>query len=429
MNHHAFLRLTRSVAVLLSLVCAALAGAQTLTVTPFHQNGIYALGERAGWNVILREPSGAPSPAAAGSYTYTIKTNNFDTVQSGALALSSGSTTIEITPKESAMLYLEIRQPAAAPPLHFGAAVAPERLQPSVPPPYDFDAFWDAKLAVLGEVPIHPVLTPVPATQPGVDLYTVTLDSLGSHVHGYLAKPSGEGNFPALVIYQYAGVYALNPETVTRRAAEGWLAFDVDSHDLPPGQAAGVSQNYQSIGDTDREQSYFLKMYLRDARALDYIGSRPDWDGRTIVLMGTSMGGQQSLVAAALRPRVTAVIVDEPSGADSNGELHGRKTGYPFWRSADPQVMRTALYFDTVNFAHRIQAPVLAAVGFIDTIAPPAGIWTALNQVPGPKEVIPMVESDHNNITPDKQHAYDSRSKEVLDLIRAGGAFHPRTEY
>ena len=46
--------------------------------------------------------------------------------------------------------------------------------------------------------------------------------------------------------------------------------------------------------------------------------------------------------------------------------------------------MKTALYFDTVNFASRIKAPVMAGMGFIDTISPPAGIWTMLNQIPGP---------------------------------------------
>jgi cephalosporin-C deacetylase-like acetyl esterase len=170
-------------------------------------------------------------------------------------------------------------------------------------------------------------------------------------------------------------------------------------------------------------------MYLRDTRAIDYIASRPDWNGKIIVVTGTSMGGQQSLVTAGLNPkRITAVIVNEPSGADSNGELHGRKTGYPFWPSGDPQVMKTALYFDTVNFASRIKAPTLLAVGFIDSIALPAGIWTALNQIPAPKEVVPMVESDHNNITPQKQGAYLQRSEEVLATILHGGRFIPNEE-
>lgn len=57
-----------------------------------------------------------------------------------------------------------------------------------------------------------------------------------------------------------------------------------------------------------------------------------------------SMGGQQSLVTAALNPKVTAVIVTAPSGTDSNGDLHGRKTGYPYWPFNNPEVMKTALY-------------------------------------------------------------------------------------
>lgn len=351
-----------------------------------------------------------------------MKKNNFETIQTGTLDFSSGSATIETTLREPAMVYVEIR---GAETVHLGAAIGPTQLQPSVPRPADFDQFWNSKLKGLSQIPIDPVLTPTSTSQAGVQMYTVLLDSLGSHVQGYLAKPAREGKFPALVIFQYAGVYALQPEIATGRAAEGWLAFDVDSHDLPPSQATGVITNYRAIGDTDRETSYFLKMYLRDSRAIDYIASRPDWDGKTIVVMGTSMGGQQSLVAAGLNHKVTAVIVNEPSGADSNGNLHGRTAGYPNWRSEDPKVMETALYFDTVNFAPHIQAPVFAAMGFIDTTAPPVGIWIALNQIPGPKEVIPMIDSDHNNITPQKQEAYHTRSEEVLNLILHGGEYKP----
>ncbi len=417
-------------------LCVPLAHAQQLSFQPFHGSGIYQPGEKVGWTV--SRPQGPAAPI--GTYTYTIKTNNSTITTTGSLDLSSGTATIEATLNEPAMLYVEVTanaSPTAAaqtsnaaigPPIHLGAAIAPVKLQPSVPRPADFDSFWDARLKALAEIPIGPVLSPTSTSQPGVDLYTVRLDSLGSHVQGYLARPAQEGKFPALVIFQYAGVYALQPATVTDRAAEGWLAFDVDSHDIPPSQATGVSTTYYSIGDTSREASYFLNMYLRDSRAIDYIASRPDWDGKNIVVMGTSMGGQQSLAAAALNPKVTAVIVNEPSGADSNGDLHGRKAGYPYWSSGNPKVMETALYFDTVNLASRIKAPVLAAIGFIDTIAPPAGIWIAINQIPGPKEVVPMVESDHNNITPEKQDAYNSRSKEVLGIILRGGEFVPNQE-
>jgi hypothetical protein len=138
------------------------------------------------------------------------------------------------------------------------------------------------------------------------------------------------------------------------------------------------------------------------------------------------MGGQQSLVTAGLNPgRVTAVVVNEPSGADSNGAPHGRYVGYPWWHETDPHALRTALYFDTVNFASRIRAPSLVAMGFIDRTAPPAGIWTALDRIPAPKEAVPMIESDHNNYTPQKQAAWFQRSEEVLAALLVGRPFHP----
>jgi cephalosporin-C deacetylase len=407
--------------------------AQQVTFTPYNQNGIYDLGEKAGWTITLPEGSAAPS----GKYTYTVRRNNLDVIKTGELDLSSGKATLEVPSDEPAMLHIQVTPPGggqqgggAVRPrggsgLTAGAAIAPTRLQPSVPRPADFDSFWEGKLKALSEVPINPELTPTQTNRTGVELYTVKLDSLNSHVQGYLAKPARAGKFPALVIYQWAGVYALQTNTSVDRAVEGWLAFNVDSHDLPPDQATGVPSNYQTIGNTDRETSYFLNMYLRDARAIDYMLSRPDWDGKTIVVTGTSMGGQQSLVTAGLRAQVTALVVNEPAGADSNGDLHGRRAGYPNWPSSNPKVMETALYFDTVNFAPRIKGTAVIAIGFIDTIAPPVGIWTVYNQIPGPKEVIPMVESDHNNITPNKQGAWDSRSKEVLNLKLKGQEFTP----
>jgi hypothetical protein len=40
-----------------------------------------------------------------------------------------------------------------------------------------------------------------------------------------------------------------------------------------------------------------------------------------------------------------------------------------------------------------------------------------------------MIESDHNNITPQKQGAWNSRSKEVLGIILNVGVFRPNDEF
>jgi len=414
--------------------------AQQLTFVPYHASGIYRVGETVGWTV-----TPGPTPPTY-RYRWTIRRNNAVPLKEGTLDLSRGSDTIEIVGDQPEMLYVAI-EPAADPApsgeaAHFtggntgrdtglyavGAAVAPTAVPIATPRPADFDAFWADKLAAQAKIPINPVLTPVPTDVAGVEMAMFQLDALGSRAHGYVARPVGGAKFPAVIQLQYAGVYALNAAAVARRAAEGWLILNVDSHDKLPSDPSGtVPRGYQAVGNTDRERSYFLAMYLRDSRVLDYLLTRPDWDGRTIVLMGGSMGGQQSLALAGLRPdRISAVLVCVPAGADSNGDLHGRKAGYPNWPSDDPAVMRTALYFDTVNFAPRISAPAMVGMGFIDTVSPPAGVWTMINRLAGPVEPLPMIASEHDNFTPQFARACPARTQEILDTIVRGGAFVPR---
>ncbi|HWC97362.1 MAG TPA: acetylxylan esterase [Candidatus Sulfopaludibacter sp.] len=409
--------------------------AQQLTFTPDHATGIYQVGETVGWTVT----PGPETPAY--SFKWTLRRNNAVVLKEGMLDLSSGKARIEVSGDRPEMIYGDIEPSGPRPEAGFvggntgrntglyavGAAVAPEKIGLATPRPADFDAFWDGKLAAQSKVPINPVLTPVQTDVAGVELSMFVLDALGSKAHGYFAKPAREGKFPALIQLQYAGVYALNARGAAQHAAEGWLFLNVDSHDkLPSDPSGGIPRNYQAVGNTDREKSYFLNMYLRDSRVLDYLLTRPEWDGKTIVLTGGSMGGQQSLVLAGLRPgKITAVLVCVPAGADTNGDLHERKAGYPNWQADNPDVMNTARYFDTINFASRIQAPVMAGMGFIDTISPPAGVWTALNQIAAPKEPLPMIESEHDNLTPQKGRACPARTREILDLLVKGGEFHP----
>jgi hypothetical protein len=67
----------------------------------------------------------------------------------------------------------------------------------------------------------------------------------------------------------------------------------------------------------------------------------------------------------------------------------------------------------------------MAGMGFIDTTSPPAGVWTALNQISAPKEPLPMIESEHDNMTPDKGRACPARQREILNLLVNGGEFAP----
>ena len=392
---------------------------------PYGSSGIYTLGETAGWNVTL--PWNSPT------VSYVIRRNNLDEIGRGTLKPGRPAT-IEAKLGEPGMVYVEITEnKPAAKPRALGAAVAPEKIGPAIPAPADFDAFWAAKIKALRAVPAKPELTEKPSEKDGVDFAILRMDHIGGkHVWGQIAKPhdpTHKKKYPALLILQWASPpYALQKPWVTDRAAEGWLALNIEPHDVMPDQSQEyydalpeAIKSYNTIETRDRDRNYFLQMYLADIRAADYLASRADWDGKTLVVMGTSMGGQQSLCTAGLHSKVTHMLINVPAGADANGTAHGRKIGYPFWDVNDPQVLKTAAYFDTVNCAARIKVPSLVAMGFIDTVTPPVGIWAAFNAIKGPKEAAPMIESPHNHLaTPEQSVPWTNRSAAWLTALVNG---------
>ena len=126
----------------------------------------------------------------------------------------------------------------------------------------DFDAFWDGKLAAQAKVPINPVLTPVETEVPGVELQHVRARCARIQDARLRGEAGQRGKFPALIQLQYAGVYALNAQAVARRAAEGWLILNVDSHDkLPSDPRAACRARTRRSATPSRETSYFLNMY------------------------------------------------------------------------------------------------------------------------------------------------------------------------
>ena len=421
------MRLTRAPLLAALILCVSAQADESAGphYVPYQSSGIYALGETVGWNVTL--PWNSPA------VSYVIRKNNLAEIGRGSLRPGQPAK-IEVTLDEPGMVYVEVTEHAwGAKPRALGAAVAPEKIGPAIPIPKDFDAFWTAKIQALRKVPAKPELTVKPSEKDGVDFAILKMNHVeGKHVWGQVAKPSDptrKKKYPGLVILQWASPpYPLHKFWVVDRAAEGWLAVNIEPHDVMPDQPKeyydalpAELKSYNTIETRNRDKNYFLYMYLADIRAVDYLASRPDWDGKTLVVMGTSMGGQQSLCAAGLHPKVTAMLINVPAGADANGNAHGRKIGYPFWDVNDPRVLKTAEYFDTVNCASRIKVPSLVSMGFIDTVTPPVGIWAAFNQIRGPKEAAPMIDSPHNHLaTPEQSMPWTQRSAAWMGALVAG---------
>lgn len=411
---------------------SALTAAAAVTVTPDHANGIYQIGESIQWTVAWHGPN--PAPRAR----YTLKSGGLTLVREGELCFADGPATLTASLAEPNTLLVEIAWPEGdqVARARGGAVAAPERIAPAAPPPPDFDAFWRTRTEELKHVPINPRLVERSSDRPGVRYWQVRLDNVaGSHVQGQLARPATGDELPALLILQYAGVYGLKREWVTERAAEGWLTLNILAHDLPvdqpeqfyAAQAAGPLKDYWKTGNDDPGSSYYLRMYLSCLRAVDYLQSRPDWNGRTLVVMGTSQGGQQALALAGLRPRVvSAVLALVPAAGDMLAPDVGRAPGFPRWYfqtdGRDPAGVREAgRYYDPANFAHWITCPVLIGLGLRDEeLAPASSVLAVANNLASPKEVMILVQAGHENENGSQERYLQRRDQEWLPALRQG---------
>ncbi len=168
-------------------------------------------------------------------------------------------------------------------------------------------------------------------------------------------------------------------------------------------------------------------MYLSCYRGAEYLTKREDWDGKTLVVMGTSQGGLQSLMTAGFHPSITAALANVPAGCDMLGPDVGRTPGWPqWWRCVQgrdaAKVREASRYYDVANFTPHIKCPVLVSAGLIDETCPPAGILAAVNQIHAPKEIVILPKSNHQG-DHNTQAAYNHRCYDVwLPALRQGKA-------
>ena len=281
------------------------------------------------------------------------------------------------------------------------AAFDPTKIEPTAKMPADFDAFWQAGLKDLAKVPMDAQLEK--STKHSTDLvtcYTITLANIeGKHVHGWLSVPVGKGPFPAILTVPGAGVSGTNPEM--HYAMMGALSMNIIIHDLPVDetpafykkQSAGALKNYYHMGSDDKNKNYYRAVILGCVRCLDYLTSRPDYNGKDLAVTGGSQGGALTLITSGLDQRVTLAAPDVAAMCDHSGQAFGRVSGWPKWLNQAPKekfdaVLEASAYYDAVNFARKFKGKSVHGVGFIDTTCAPTTVYAAFNVYPEPKVMI-----------------------------------------
>ena len=154
----------------LCLLLTPVSMAQELLVAPDNALGIYQPGQTIRWKVQVK---GADVTEAA----FTVKTGGLTEVIKGKATLTDGQGQIEAKLDTPGWLLVDVSiKPAADKRITAlgGALVSPEKIQPALPRPDDFDTFWEGKLKELAAVPMNTKLAPADSGKANVDYFTAS---------------------------------------------------------------------------------------------------------------------------------------------------------------------------------------------------------------------------------------------------------------
>lgn len=313
---------------------------------------------------------------------------------------------------------------------HIKVGFEPDKLRPYTHHPDDFMAFWEEAKIEAAHCPMLVESEYVPKySNDEIDCYLVKVQAFqkGQYVYGYLTKPKAEGKYPVVFSPPGAGIKPMDPLKDISYAENGFIRFDMEIHGIRPDtdievydeirRAFGSGNNSYLVNGLDNRDNYYMKkVYLSCVRAIEYLSSLPEWDGKNMIAQGNSQGGALALVVAALDNRVTACAVSHPALSDMAGYKAGQAGGYPhFFTKFDgmdtPEKINTMVYYDVVNFVRHIKVPVFMTWGYNDDVCPPTTSYIVYNLLQEPKEAL---------ITPVNEHWISSETRQyIMKWIKA----------
>lgn len=300
-----------------------------------------------------------------------------------------------------------------------GAGAETERLE--LPPePADFDAFWKGQFARLDAVPLRVDRVELENKYDDYRLFAVRLDSAGLRpVTGYLIEPpdAGTRKYPAVLqLFGYdRNVSQHNPPPGAYKKDAIVLEINAYGMNLPAFggteadrkalkweiESNGFTYAFDPKQNADPETAFFNGMVLRIKRALQYLKTLPEWDGRNLMARGGSQGGLQTVWAAACGEGVTAAESYVTWCCDIAG--NDRRDGwYVKWTEA-------LGYYDAVNWAKRIPGNCRVDVvraGLGDYVCPPMGLAKLWKALTCSKRIMWVQGSQHGYVPPE---AYPGR--------------------
>lgn len=307
-----------------------------------------------------------------------------------------------------------------------GIAVEPEKIVPLTPEAPDFDEYWTEQLERLARIPMNlktikrfplgdsvhawwnskwPVFGKRPL-QYATQLYEFEAGSIGRPACGFYAMPENAApcSLPAVLFTHGSGLSSADKyKTFFAAASLGFLSMDISAHGL--GNELDRSEydfefcnktHYYDIfgkGLEDRDSMYIAEMYLRHKRALDVLCSIPQWNGRTLIVNGSSQGGALAVACGALDRRVSHLCIGVPAFSDP---WHPYLIERFFSHEKLSETARNNLiYIAGCNLSKRIKAKSYWAVAYLDSSCIPSSVCASYNQAGGEKYLYHGIHDKH----------------------------------
>ena len=396
---------------------------------PDHGDWLYRTGEQAKIEIQLYR-YGIPQDGV--EVSYALGQELLPSERQGSVKLKNGRAVISVgTMRNPGFLDCVLKADIAGKSCthHVKIGFSPEKLRPYTQQPADFVEFWNKAKNEAQQCPMTFTTKYVPEySNEKVDCYLVKLQCYkkGQHVYGCLTRPKAKGKYPVVLCPPGAGVKTLKEPMRHRFYAEqGFIRLEMEIHGLNPELSPETFKDLSaSFGDyllkglDDRDNYYMKKVYLACVRAIDYLTSLDEWDGKNVIVQGGSQGGALALITAGLDSRVTLCVANHPALSDMAGYKAGRADGYPHfftklneYRTDTPEKLQTMAYYDVVNFARQINIPVYLTWGYNDNTCPPTTSYIVYNTLTCPKEAL---------ITPINEHWVSETTEHTqLDWIKS----------
>lgn len=396
---------------------------------PDHADWLYRTGEQAKIEIQLYR-YGIPQDGV--EVSYALGQELLPSERQGSVKLKNGRAVISVgTMRNPGFLDCVLKADIAGKSCthHVKIGFSPEKLSPYTQQPADFVKFWSKAKSEAQQCPMTFTTKYVPEySNEKVDCYLVKLQCYkkGQHVYGYLTRPKAKGKYPVVLCPPGAGVKTLKEPMRHRFYAEqGFIRLEMEIHGLNPELSPETFKDLSaSFGDyllkglDDRDNYYMKKVYLACVRAIDYLTSLDEWDGKNVIVQGGSQGGALALITAGLDSRVTLCVANHPALSDMAGYKAGRADGYPHfftklnnYHTDTQEKLQTMAYYDVVNFARQINIPVYLTWGYNDNTCPPTTSYIVYNTLTCPKEAL---------ITPINEHWVSETTEHTqLDWIKS----------